>query len=205
MILSDTARRVLVLNPELITPQINFTDRDSHFIFGDVATATVIEAADGCQSTSAFEIISSRAATVFSNNIRSNFGHLTRVTDVEPFATENLFHQSGRKVFKEVCPMVVEHLNAHLQNSAIERPQIRRWWLHQANINMNQLISRKLLGEDAAAEHAPVVLDRFANTASAGSLIAFNLYQDDLQAGDYGVICSFGAGYSIGSLLLRKC
>ena len=81
---------------------------------------------------------------------------------------------------------------------------IKRWWLHQANINMNDLIARRLLGRDPNPGEAPVVLDQYANTASAGSLIAFNLHHEDLEAGDLGVICSFGAGYSIGSLVLRK-
>ena len=48
------------------------------------------------------------------------------------------------------------------------------------------------------------MLDEFANTASAGSIIAFCLNHEDLEKGDCGVICSFGAGYSIGSLVLRK-
>jgi beta-ketodecanoyl-[acyl-carrier-protein] synthase len=81
---------------------------------------------------------------------------------------------------------------------------LKRWWLHQANINMNLLISKRLLGRDATLEEAPVVLDEYANTASAGSIIAFAKHHKDLAAGDIGVICSFGAGYSIGSLILRK-
>ena len=43
-----------------------------------------------------------------------------------------------------------------------------------------------------------------AYNASAGSLIAFHLYHQDLEPGDIGVIFSFGAGYSIGSLVVRK-
>ncbi len=81
---------------------------------------------------------------------------------------------------------------------------IRRWWLHQANLNMNQLITRKLLGTDPSDDVAPIVLDRYANTASAGSIIAFAQHHEDLRAGDRGVICSFGAGYSIGSLVVQK-
>jgi beta-ketodecanoyl-[acyl-carrier-protein] synthase len=49
-----------------------------------------------------------------------------------------------------------------------------------------------------------VILDEFANTASAGSIIAFHRHSRDLAAGDLGVICSFGAGYSIGSVVVRK-
>jgi beta-ketodecanoyl-[acyl-carrier-protein] synthase len=61
-----------------------------------------------------------------------------------------------------------------------------------------------LLGRDATLEEAPIVLDEYANTASAGSIIAFSLNHQDLKTGDLGVICSFGAGYSIGSLVIRK-
>ena len=69
---------------------------------------------------------------------------------------------------------------------------------------MNAAISNRLFGKEAGADLAPIVLDRYANTASAGSIIAFHLYHRDLGAGDIGVICSFGAGYSIGSLIVRK-
>jgi beta-ketodecanoyl-[acyl-carrier-protein] synthase len=81
---------------------------------------------------------------------------------------------------------------------------VRRFWLHQANLAMNQLIGRKLLGRDANALEAPVILNEFANTASAGSIIAFHRHHDDFAPGEVGVICSFGAGYSIGSVLLRR-
>ena len=42
-VLSGMATCVLVVNPEYASPQINFRDRDSHFIFGDVATACIVE------------------------------------------------------------------------------------------------------------------------------------------------------------------
>jgi beta-ketodecanoyl-[acyl-carrier-protein] synthase len=204
MIAAGTAKGVLVINPELTSPQVNYCDRDSHFIFGDVATALVVEAAETAQSDNVFEILSTKAVTAYSNNIRSNFGYVSRATDSDPFADDMLFHQEGRKVFKEVCPMAAEHIIEHLERHALSPTDLKRWWLHQANINMNTLISRKLLGREPDATEAPIVLDTYANTASAGSIIAFNLHQHDLVAGDLGLLCSFGAGYSIGSLVLRK-
>jgi beta-ketodecanoyl-[acyl-carrier-protein] synthase len=204
MISADTAKGVLVINPELTSPQVNYCDRDSHFIFGDVATAIVVESADTADSAHSFEILSTKAVTSYSNNIRSNFGYVSRANDSDPFAADKLFHQEGRKVFKEVCPMAVVHINEHLARHNLATSDISRWWLHQANINMNTLISRKLLGRDATAQEAPIVLDSYANTASAGSIIAFNLHHKDMNSGDYGLLCSFGAGYSIGSLMLKK-
>lgn len=204
MLCAKNATRVLVINPELVSPQINYADRDSHFIFGDVATATVLELAETAKSEHVYDVLSTKALTKFSNNIRSNFGYMTRAEDVDPYGPDKLFHQAGRKVFKEVCPLAAAHIEAHLASHDITPEGVKRWWLHQANINMNTLICKRLLGRDADRTEAPIVLDEFANTASAGSVIAFGLNHEDLVAGDVGVLCSFGAGYSIGSLVIRK-
>jgi len=201
---AGSARGVLVINPELTSPQVNYCDRDSHFIFGDVATAVVLENESTRVSEHSYRVLGTKAVTQYSNNIRSNFGYVGRAEGGDPYDADRLFHQNGRKVFKEVCPMAAAHLEAQVGALGLGVSEIRRWWLHQANLSMNQLITRKLLGTDPSDDIAPIVLDRYANTASAGSIIAFAQHHEDLKAGDHGVICSFGAGYSIGSLVVQK-
>ena len=201
---AGSSKGVLVINPELTSPQVNYTDRDSHFIFGDVATAVVLQPQDKVVSEHSYRILGTKALTRFSNNIRSNFGYTARAEGGDAFADDRLFHQNGRSVFKEVCPLAAEHLTTQVSEVDVDVSQVRRWWLHQANINMNQLITRKLLSVEPNPDTAPIVLDEFANTASAGSIIAFARHHEDLVSGDYGVICSFGAGYSIGSLVVQK-
>jgi beta-ketodecanoyl-[acyl-carrier-protein] synthase len=203
-LVSGSSKCVLAVNPELVTPQVNFCDRDSHFIFGDVATAIIMERSETCTSANSYEILSTKALTRFSNNIRSNFGHMAYATDAAPFGWDKLFHQSGRIVFEEVSPVAAKHISDHLASLDLKPLDVKRFWLHQANINMNKMVIKQLLGEDVEAETIPTILDRYANTASAGSIIAFHLHNDDLKKGDVGVICSFGAGYSVGSLVLRK-
>ncbi|EKG36471.1 beta-ketoacyl-ACP synthase III [Pseudomonas sp. SZ57] len=198
------ARALLVISPEICTAHLNFRDRDSHFIFGDGATAVVVERADLATSPYQFDIVSTRLLTQFSNNIRNNFGFLNRTSDEGQSAPDKLFVQEGRKVFREVCPMVAELVAAHLQDNGINITDVKRFWLHQANLSMNHLIVKKLLGRDASVEEAPVILDTYGNTSSAGSVIAFHTYQDDLPQGALAVLSSFGAGYSIGSVILRK-
>lgn len=202
-IMSGSARCVLAVNPELVTPQVNYRDRDSHFIFGDVATAVILERADTAVQNS-WEILDTGALTRFSSNIRSNFGHISRATDADPYGWDKLFHQAGRKVFEEVSPVAAEHIRDHLERLDILPGQVRRYWFHQANLHMNRMVAKHLLGENYGDNLIPTILDRYANTASAGSIISFHLYRADLKPGDIGVICSFGAGYSVGSLVLRK-
>ena len=204
MIRAGHARAILVVNPEICSGHLNFRDRDSHFIFGDVATAVLLEASDKATSPHAFEIVDTRLKTQFSNNIRNNFGFLNRCAPEGVGKTDKLFVQEGRKVFKEVVPMVSDMILAHAAERGIEPGALKRLWLHQANINMNDFIARRVLGRDPHPGESPVILDEYANTSSAGSIIAFHKYQDDLKAGDLGLICSFGAGYSAGTVIVRK-
>ena len=203
-ILTGAARAVLIVNPEVCSVGLAWKDRDCHFIFGDVATALVVERADETRADERWEILGAKLATRYSNNIRSNQGFYSHCEDRDPDDRDQYFMQEGRKVFKEVCPMAAEHIAAHLADLGLQPAGVRRFWLHQANIAMNQLIGKRLLGREATADDAPIILDEFANTASAGSIVAFHQHRADLQRGDHGVLCSFGAGYSIGSLVLRK-
>lgn len=204
MVRSGNARAVLMVNPEICSGHLNWRDRDSHFIFGDVATAAVLEPAEKASGANTWEIKGTRLATQFSNNIRNNFGFLNRCAPEGIGKTDKLFVQEGRKVFKEVVPMVSELILSHLADTGHDPKTLKRLWLHQANINMNDFIARKVLGRDPLPGEAPNILQEYANTSSAGSIIAFHQYSDDMKPGDLGLICSFGAGYSAGSVIVRK-
>ncbi len=206
------ARRILMVNPEICTAHLNFRDRDSHFIFGDVATAVIFERADHSPRGEAWEILSTRLKTKFSNNIRNNFGFLNRTereTSTAPDDqtsphTDKLFVQQGRKVFKDVVPLVGDMIAGHLEDAGVAPSSLKRLWLHQANLSMNEFIAKRVLGRAASATEAPIVLDEYANTSSAGSIIAFHKHRADLAVGDVGVVSGFGAGYSAGSVIVRR-
>ena len=201
---TGSAKCVLVVNPEITSGHQEWKDRDCHFIFGDVATATIVERADTATSAEQWEVLGTKLATQFSNNIRNNFGYLNRSEDADPKARDKTFRQEGRKVFKEVVPIAAAHIESQLAALGLAPTAARRFWLHQANLAMNQFIVRKLIGTDVTPEIAPLILDELANTSSAGSIIAFHKNRADLAQGDVGVICSFGAGYSVGSVVVRK-
>lgn len=204
MVRAGSAKRALVVNPEICSAHLEWRDRDCHFIFGDVATATLIEPGDDAKQ-GGFEILSTRCATQFSNNIRNNNGFLRRSRpDGVADRRDMQFMQEGRKVFKEVLPMVSQHILAHLEDEQIAPDALKRLWLHQANKTMNDFIGKKVLGRTPEPGEQPNILQDYANTSSAGSIIAFSKYSDDLSDGDLGLICSFGAGYSVGSVMVKR-
>jgi beta-ketodecanoyl-[acyl-carrier-protein] synthase len=203
MIRSGSARAILMVNPEICSAHLEWRDRDCHFIFGDVCTAVLLEKSEDAKG--GFEIISTKLKTQFSNNIRNDAGFLRRTRDGHmEDRRDMLFQQEGRKVFREVVPMVSDLMLEHLAENGIEPSALKRVWLHQANKSMNDLIAKKVLGSEHTPDQQPNILQDYANTSSAGSMIAFSQFSDDLKTGDAGVICSFGAGYSVGSVIVRK-
>ena len=205
MIRSGSARAILMVNPEITSGHHEWRDRDCHFIFGDVCTAVILERADAVTADNAWEVVSTRCVTEFSNNIRNNNGFLRRTREGHMEDRRDMqFRQEGRKVFKQVVPMVTELMLSHLADEGVAPADLDRMWLHQANKSMNDLIGAKVLGREPSREEQPNVLQDYANTSSAGSIIAFHKFSRDLAQGSLGVICSFGAGYSAGSVIVRK-
>ncbi|MEM6276959.1 MAG: beta-ketoacyl-ACP synthase III [Pseudomonadota bacterium] len=203
MIRTGSVRKALVICPEICSAHLEWRDRDCHFIFGDVATALVLARAED-SSTPKFLVNSTRCATQFSNNIRNNNGYLRRAHGQMEDRRDMQFMQNGRKVFKEVLPLVSRHIADHLAEEGVANADLKRLWLHQANKSMNDYIGKKVLGRDPAPGEQPNILQDYANTSSAGSVIAFAQHSDDLRPGDKGLICSFGAGYSVGSAILER-
>jgi beta-ketodecanoyl-[acyl-carrier-protein] synthase len=205
MIRAGSARAVLIVDPEITSGHQEWRDRDCHFIFGDVCTAIVVQRTEDVKSGAAYEIVSTRLLTEFSNAIRNNNGFLRRTREGHMADRRDMqFMQEGRKVFKQVVPIVSDLILGHLADEAIAPSHLSRLWLHQANKTMNDLIAAKVMGREPTREEQPNVLQDYANTSSAGSIIAFSKYSDDLPKGSLGVICSFGAGYSAGSVIVRR-
>lgn len=204
MISSGSAKTILIVNPEICSGHLDFKDRDCHFIFGDVCTALILESKETAKSNNSFEIVSTKCITQFSNNIRNNFGFLNNAKKSSPLDRDLLFMQEGRKVFKEVVPMVSQLITDHIEKEKIKTADIKRLWLHQANKSMNDFIGKKVLGRAPEDHEQPNILQDYANTSSAGSIIAFSLYSEDMKNDEIGVLCSFGAGYSAGSIILKK-
>jgi len=207
LIRAGAQRRILVVTPELITGHLNFRDRQTHFIFGDAAVALVIEAMDeGEERAGRFEIVDTRTWTQFSNNIRTNFGFLNRAAqeDTSAVAMEgNMIKQVGNKVFKEVTVAGHKFIVDFLAQHGHTPQDIRRFWLHQANARMNAMILKLSFGHEVDHDRAPMVLEKLGNTAAAGAIIALEQNHRDMKPGEHGLLCAFGAGYSIGGALLR--
>ena len=202
MIRSGQARRILVCSPEIMTCINVHSRRDVHFIFGDAASAILVEADDG--TPGGWEVLGTHTQNKFSNHLRSDYGFINIAErTVEPGYSPGL-DQDGHKVFKDVvsfAPVVARDLMAQLE---LEPESIRRTWLHQANIRMVDLIAKRILGRDRTDDNAPSILEEYGNTSSSSVVMNFEMNSDDMKPGETGIMCAYGAGYGVGAAAVRK-
>ena len=202
MIASGQAKRILVCSPEIMTCINVHSRRDVHFIFGDASSAILVEAEDG--QAGGWDVLGTHTKNKFSNNLRSDFGFLNDAErSVEPDYAPGL-DQDGQKVFKDVVsfsPTVARELMDRLK---IAPEDVRRTWLHQANIRMVEMIAKRILGRDRTPENAPGILHEYGNTSSSSVVMNFEMHSDDMAAGETGLMCAFGAGYGVGAAAIRK-
>lgn len=204
-IINKQARSILLITPEIVSGTANFRDKDSFFLFGDASVALLIENLDYCNSEEVYEIISTKLFTNFSNNIRCNFGFLNRYNSCYNTEIHELFWQDGLQVFRDMICVIPQHIQNHLKEQGLTAYDLRFFWLHQANAKMNKFIAQNIFNNslDKIKAHFPVILDEYGNTAAAGCIISF--YKNRLgNINDRGMLCAFGAGYSIGSTILQK-
>ena len=98
-------------------------------------------------SDNSFKVLDRKLITKFSNNIRSDWSYLARAASDEKSYDDLLFYQNGNSVFK-VCPMVAKFINSQLEENNLKADDIKKFWLHQANARMVNLIVSKIIGSD---------------------------------------------------------
>ena len=199
---AGAVRCALVVTPEIPSAYSNFRDRDSHFILGDAAAAVVLEPVENAKKM-AFEILSGATLARYSSSVRNNGGFLNRCAPETRDAPDKLFYQDGRKVFGDIVRLVPRFVREQLGQAGLTPEEVSRFWLHQANGRMNEAIVKRLV-EGEIGDRAPLVLSEYGNTAAAGALLAFEHHKHEVPVGGAGVLCSFGAGYTIGCHVLRR-
>ena len=204
-IMAGSADVVLVVSPEIKSGQFSPKDRDSHFIFGEATSALIIERKRTSKSSHNFKICDISLYTEFSNNIRNNRGAYNNCAPDKVFSEDKVFRQNGRSVYKDVTELASRHILNQLDKCQVDPENLKRFWMHQANIKINnKIISNILNKKEFDRKLAPEVLSEFGNTSSSGVAVTFSKYHQDLEKGDKAIFSSFGAGYAIGSILLEK-
>jgi len=201
MVASGASQRSLVVGADVMSSIIDYTDRTTCVLFGDGAGAVVVEASDDPN----VGIID------FEHYVDGHGGQALRMPaggSLMPASrdtVEQRLHyvkQDGAAVFKFAVRNTEEVCRRLLERNGIAGDDIDLFVSHQANRRIIQSAAEKLgLTEDKVV----INIERFGNTTAGTIPLALNDAVNDgrLRKGDLILLASVGAGFTVGSMLVR--
>ena len=201
MVSAGGSRHALVIGADVMSSIIDYTDRTTCVIFGDGAGAAVVEASDD----PGVGIID------FENYVDGSGGGALCMPaggSRQPASLDTVakrmhyVKQDGQAVFKFAVRNTEEACRRILDRNGVKPDEIDLLVSHQANRRIILSAAEKL---GVPEKKVVINIERFGNTTAATIPLALNDAVADkrLKRGDLLLMVSVGAGFTVGSLLLR--
>ncbi|RUM36007.1 MAG: 3-oxoacyl-ACP synthase [Desulfobulbus sp.] len=197
-IASTPEMKILVIGSETLSARVNWQDRNTCILFGDGAGACVLESSDN--------------GGILDSILHSD-GKLWNLLYMDSPASKNpelldperkgcFIQMSGRDVFKYAVRAMEDVVVQLLERQNISINDIDLLIPHQANVRILGKLMERL---GVAQEKVFINVNKYGNTSAASVPIALDEASREgrLQKGDLVLFCSFGGGFTWGSMLLR--
>ncbi len=191
----------LVIGADVMSSIIDYKDRATCVLFGDGAGAVVVSAAAAGEP----------CLIDFEHEIDGGGGPALCMPaggSLRPPSHETIdqglhyVKQDGQAVFKFAVRKTEEIARRIMERNHISADDLDLFVSHQANRRIIMSASEKL-GIDPSK--VVINIERFGNTTAATIPLALNdaMNEGRLKKGDLVLLCSVGAGFTVGSVLLR--
>ncbi len=198
-ICSNPDINILVIGSETLSAHVNWQDRNTCILFGDGAGACVVTG--GIDGTG---IVDSKLCSD-GNLWKLLYMHSPKSLNPEIIQEDNNgchIKMMGRDVFKHAVRAMEEAIVDILERNNLTVNDVDLMIPHQANIRiLNKLVERL----DVSREKVYINVNKYGNTSAASIPIALDEAnrQGKMNRGDLLLFCSFGGGFTWGSMLMR--
>ncbi len=200
LILSGTARRILLIGVDILTKITNWEDRSTCVLFGDGAGAFILEESDdesglishfwGADGSLAELLILPGGGTLYpasEDTVKKRLHYLS---------------MKGNEVFKHAVKRMGEAALEALKQAGIEKEQVDYLIPHQANLRIIDATGERL---NLPKEKIVVSIHKYGNMSVATIPVALHELAEEgkLQKGQIIVMVAFGAGFTWASAVYR--
>jgi 3-oxoacyl-[acyl-carrier-protein] synthase III len=197
---SGAHKKVMVIGADVMSSIIDYTDRATCVIFGDGAGAVILEPAEDSLGLIDFlhEVDGSGGCALF----MPGGGSLNPSTHETVDQRMHYVHQDGQAVFKFAVRKMAELCEKLLQRNGLTGKDVDVFIPHQANRRIITATAERL---GMPMEKVIIDIDRYGNTTSATIPLAMNTARQEgkLKKGDMVLLAAVGAGFTVGTTLLR--
>ncbi|SFF02837.1 3-oxoacyl-[acyl-carrier-protein] synthase III [Bacillus sp. OV194] len=197
LITSGLHNKILVVAAETLTKATDYTDRSTCILFGDGASAVLIERDDEqCSFLCAYYGTNGEDGR---HVYRTNFS--TSINGWEMEKTDKMV-QNGREVYKWAVRTIPEGVHKLLNQGAMKLDDVDWFVPHSANLRMIESICEKV---GFPAEKMLTSVEYCGNTSSVSIPLALDLAikKGKLNNGDILLLYGFGGGLTHAGQLLQ--
>jgi 3-oxoacyl-[acyl-carrier-protein] synthase III len=200
-VMSGAHKKVMVIGADVMSSIIDYTDRATCVIFGDGAGAVILEPSDDDRTgiiDFLHEVDGSGGCSLF----MPGGGSLNPSTHETVNQKMHYVHQDGQAVFKFAVRKMAELCERLLERNGLTGKDIDVFIPHQANKRIITATADRL---GMPLERVIIDIDHYGNTTSATIPLAMNTARTEgkLKRGDLVLLASVGAGFTVGTTLLR--
>ncbi len=196
LIISGTAKRVMVIGAETFSRIMDWTDRGTCVLFGDGAGALILEAAEG-DGTSA-----DRGILSCDLNSDGTYRDILYVDGGVSTKTTGYLRMEGKEVFRHAVEKLAATAHTAMDKAGITSADVDWVVPHQANIRIIKGTAKKM---NVPMENVIVTVQDHGNTSAASIPLALSVgkAQGKLKQGDLVVTEAIGGGLAWGAVVLR--
>ncbi len=196
-------KRVMVIGADVMSSIIDYTDRATCVLFGDGAGAVILEPAteddgDGGLIDFMHEVDGSGGCSLF----MPAGGSLNPASHETVDKKMHYVHQDGAAVFKFAVRKMSEACVDILKRNNLTGDDIDLMIPHQANLRIINATAERL---KLPPEKVVINIERYGNTTGATIPLAMHtaIEEGRLKKGDLVLLAAVGAGFTVGTTLLR--
>jgi len=195
-------KKILVIGAEAISKFLNFKDRSTCILFGDGASAVIMERNDNENSEGIIAFDLGLDGSGYEYIIRYAGGSRIPITKEMIDQDKHWLTMQGKAVFKFAVSVVPQTIKKVLENTKYSLKDVDMIIPHQANNRIIDSVAKQL---ELPSEKFYTNIQKYGNTAAASVGIALKEAIDDgkVKKGDLVILVGFGTGLTYATCLMR--
>jgi len=195
---SGEYKRVLLVTAEKMTAIINYADRTTCPLFGDAATATLLEPTT--EEVGLMDYILRTDGIGYKHLLIKAGGSANPATHQTIERGEHYLYQEGQTVFKYAVSRMADVSLEIMERNQLKPEDIAYLVPHQANMRIIDATAKRM---ELSPEKVMINIQRYGNTTASTIPLCLWEWEKQLKKGDNLILASFGAGFTWGAIYLK--
>jgi 3-oxoacyl-[acyl-carrier-protein] synthase-3 len=195
---AGSKKKAILVSTEKMSSIVDYTDRTTCVLFGDAATAVLVEPTE--------ENVGVMDSDLHTDGFGREWLKIPAGGSVMPASHETVdghkhfIYQEGKQVFRYAVTYMADATVDVMKRNNLKADDIA--WLvpHQANLRIISATAERM---ELPAEKVMINIERYGNTTSATIPLCLYEWEKQLKKGDNLILAAFGAGFTWGAMYIK--